>query len=48
MQVSIGITIAPYFFDTITIIMNPFSADGGFAIEGLGGSEREDGSGSAR
>ncbi|WP_433502814.1 glutamine synthetase family protein [Pseudonocardia halophobica] len=33
------ITMAPFFFDTANaIVLNPFSADGGFAVEGLGGS----------
>lgn len=33
------ITMAPFFFDTANaIVLNPFSLDGGFAIEGLGGS----------
>jgi glutamine synthetase len=33
------ITMAPFFFDTANaIVLNPFSADGGFAIDGLGGS----------
>ncbi|SFO24895.1 L-glutamine synthetase [Pseudonocardia ammonioxydans] len=33
------ITMAPFFFDPANaIVLNPFSADGGFAVEGLGGS----------
>lgn len=33
------ITMAPFFFDPANaIVMNPFSADGGFEVEGLGGS----------
>ena len=33
------ITMAPFFFDPANaIVLNPFSADGGFAIDGLGGS----------
>ncbi|PXY23039.1 glutamine synthetase [Prauserella sp. PE36] len=33
------ITMAPFFFDPANaIVLNPFSADGGFEIEGLGGS----------
>ncbi|MBN9618971.1 MAG: glutamine synthetase [Actinobacteria bacterium] len=33
------LTMAPFFFDPANaIVLNPFSADGGFAIEGLGGS----------
>ncbi|MCR5980406.1 glutamine synthetase [Gordonia jinghuaiqii] len=33
------ITMAPFFFDTANaIVMNPFTPDGGFTIEGLGGS----------
>ncbi|OBC01765.1 glutamine synthetase [Mycobacterium sp. 852013-50091_SCH5140682] len=33
------ITMAPFYFDTAsTIVLDPFSADGGFALEGLGGS----------
>ena len=33
------ITMAPFFFDTANgIVLNPFSADGGFEIDGLGGS----------
>ena len=34
-----AITMAPFFFDTANaIVFNPFSPDGGFAIDGLGGS----------
>jgi glutamine synthetase len=33
------ITMAPFFFDPANaIVLNPFSPDGGFAIDGLGGS----------
>lgn len=33
------ITMAPFFFDTANaIVLNPFTPDGGFAIDGLGGS----------
>jgi glutamine synthetase len=33
------ITMAPFFFDTASaIVLNPFTPDGGFAIEGMGGS----------
>ncbi|MGW0037590.1 glutamine synthetase family protein [Gordonia sp. NPDC003376] len=33
------ITMAPFFFDTANaIVLNPFSPDGGFTIDGLGGS----------
>ena len=33
------ITMAPFFFDPANaIVLNPFTADGGFAVEGLGGS----------
>lgn len=33
------ITMAPFFFDCANaIVLNPFSPDGGFAIDGLGGS----------
>lgn len=39
LESGIDITMAPFFFDTANaIVMNPFSANGGFAIEGLGGS----------
>lgn len=34
-----AITMAPFFFDTAdAIVLNPFSPEGGFEIEGLGGS----------
>ncbi|MCG2622591.1 glutamine synthetase family protein [Arthrobacter sp. I2-34] len=39
LESGMDITMAPFFFDTANgIVLNPFSADGGFAIEGLGGS----------
>lgn len=35
----VEITMAPFFFDPANaIVFNPFTTDGGFAIEGLGGS----------
>ncbi|MFM9262206.1 glutamine synthetase family protein [Rhodococcus sp. 5A-K4] len=34
-----AITMAPFFFDTAnSIVFDPFTADGGFSIDGLGGS----------
>ena len=35
----VEITMAPFFFDPANaIVLNPFTPDGGFAVEGLGGS----------
>ncbi len=39
LQSGIEITMAPFFFDTANaIVFNPFTPDGGFSIDGLGGS----------
>lgn len=39
LESGIEITMAPFFFDSANaIVLNPFTPDGGFAIEGLGGS----------
>lgn len=39
LKAGMDITMAPFFFDSANaIVLNPFSADGGFPIEGLGGS----------
>ncbi|MBD0322399.1 MAG: glutamine synthetase [Aldersonia sp.] len=39
LESGIEITVAPFFFDPANaIVLNPFTADGGFAVEGLGGS----------
>lgn len=39
LEAGADITMAPFFFDpSNAIVFNPFSPDGGFAIEGMGGS----------
>lgn len=39
LQAGSDITMAPFFFDPANaIVLNPFTPDGGFTIDGLGGS----------
>lgn len=39
LESGMDITMAPFFFDSANaVVLNPFTADGGFGVEGLGGS----------